>query len=101
MPTYDFQCERCGKRHELNVPITRREDTHSQCVECGGLTNRVFSPNKNILIPTAFRAVTQGFQGAPGPDSAPYSSNNSVHSAPRQTFTQAFDENVKKAGGIG
>ncbi len=101
MPTYDFECERCGRRHELNVPITRREDTHSQCAECGGLTNRAFSPNANILIPTAFRTVTQGFQGPGGPDSAPYSNNNSVHAPKRQSFTEAFDVNVKKSGGIG
>ncbi len=99
MPIYDYRCRHCGLLEEARSPMDCREVA---CRYCGGASCRLFSPNPNILIPTAFKSVTQGFNsGSRGEDSAPYSSNNSVHAPKRDTFTEAFDANYKKAGGIG
>lgn len=99
MPTYNFYCNKCGALLEGRMAFAeaQRGLGHGGC---NYQAARVFSPNRNILIPAAF-GMDPGWQGPRGDNSAPYSNNNSVHAPKRETFTQAFNANYKKAGGIG
>ena len=41
MPRYDFECQTCGKRFELDFKIVDAPQTHG--CECGGDAKRVIS----------------------------------------------------------
>jgi putative FmdB family regulatory protein len=35
MPTYQFRCEKCGKKFERTETISERESGKSKCPKCG------------------------------------------------------------------
>lgn len=43
MPTYAYECAKCSRVQDRNVPVDER-DAYAEC-ECGGPLNRVFSSN--------------------------------------------------------
>ncbi len=44
MPTYDFKCQKCGKKFTLTMGIKERERTRPKCPKCGaGKPEPVFS----------------------------------------------------------
>ena len=35
MPTYDYQCQACGKRFHEQLTVVRHEKHQAQCPKCG------------------------------------------------------------------
>ncbi|MDE2058644.1 MAG: zinc ribbon domain-containing protein [candidate division NC10 bacterium] len=35
MPSYDFKCEKCGKKFSLTMSIKERETKRLKCPKCG------------------------------------------------------------------
>lgn len=52
MPTYEYQCERCGLVHELAQPITARPRRRLRCEGCGAETpcRRLIGTGGGILF---------------------------------------------------
>jgi hypothetical protein len=70
-----------------------------ECPNCGMIADKLFSPNKNILIPGHFR-MDRGWHLPPeGSQAASPDANSRVQSKPRESFRQQFDKNWKAAGG--
>ena len=52
MPTYDYQCRRCG--HTVEVIHSMLEEGPSTCERCGGELRRVFYPTGIIFKGSGF-----------------------------------------------
>jgi putative FmdB family regulatory protein len=50
MPTYQYRCEKCGKRFERNETISEHEAVKPQCPKCGS--------KKVTFVPGRFFVVT-------------------------------------------
>jgi putative FmdB family regulatory protein len=48
MPTYEYQCQKCHKRHEAFQPITARPLT--KCPACGGRLKRLLGSGSGFLF---------------------------------------------------
>jgi putative FmdB family regulatory protein len=48
MPTYRYECEACGKIHEIFHSITA--ESHSQCPSCGGDLTRLIGGGGGVLL---------------------------------------------------
>ena len=49
MPTYQYRCEKCGKRFERAETISEHEAVKSQCPNCG--SNKVtFVPGRVFVV---------------------------------------------------
>ena len=48
MPTYEYECEKCGKRFECYQSITARP--RKKCPECGGKARRKISAGGGIIF---------------------------------------------------
>ena len=48
MPTYEYQCQQCKKRHEAAQSITARPLT--KCPRCGGRLKRLISSSSGFLF---------------------------------------------------
>ncbi len=48
MPTYDYECAKCGKSFELFQSITAKPIT--KCPKCGGKTRRLIGGGSGILF---------------------------------------------------
>jgi putative FmdB family regulatory protein len=73
VPTYDYQCRKCG--HITEVIHSMLEDGPSACERCGGALRRVFHPTGIIFRGSGFyktdsRSSTSGSTGAGAPAKA-------------------------------
>ncbi len=48
MPTYEYQCQKCKRRHEASQAITAKPLT--RCVKCGGRLKRLLSSGAGFLF---------------------------------------------------
>ena len=48
MPTYEYQCQKCKRRHEAFQAITAKPLT--KCPKCGGLLKRLISSSSGFLF---------------------------------------------------
>ena len=56
---YVYQCPKCNKEATLRRVVEDFDDP-VDCLDCGRSMVHVFTPNANIQIPIAFRAVRKG-----------------------------------------
>ena len=48
MPTYEYQCQKCRRRHEAFQPITAKPLT--KCPKCGGRLERLMGSGSGFLF---------------------------------------------------
>ena len=48
MPTYEYQCQKCQKRHEASQSIVAKPLT--KCPKCGGRLKRLMSSGSGFLF---------------------------------------------------
>ena len=48
MPTYEYQCQKCKKRHEASQSITAKP--LAKCAKCGGTLKRLLSTGSGFLF---------------------------------------------------
>lgn len=48
MPTYEYECRKCGKSHEIFHGIT--EPPRHRCPSCGGRMTRVISGGTGVIF---------------------------------------------------
>ena len=48
MPTYEYQCQKCKRRHEAFQSITAKPLT--RCAKCGGRLKRLISSGSGFLF---------------------------------------------------
>ncbi len=48
MPTYEYQCQKCKKRHEASQSIIAKAQT--KCPKCGGKLKRLLSMGSGFLF---------------------------------------------------
>ena len=48
MPTYEYQCQRCKRRHEASQPITAKPLT--KCPRCAGKLKRLIGSGSGFLF---------------------------------------------------
>jgi putative FmdB family regulatory protein len=51
MPTYQYHCEKCGKKFERTETISEHEAMVSKCPKCG--TKKVFFVPGNVYVVTS------------------------------------------------
>ncbi len=50
MPTYEYECEKCGNIFEEFQSITAEPLTECRNLECGGKVRRLFSPGAGFIF---------------------------------------------------
>ncbi|MBN1760670.1 MAG: FmdB family transcriptional regulator [Chitinispirillaceae bacterium] len=50
MPTYEYECEKCGKRFEVFQSITAEPLTRCNDETCGGTVKRLFSAGAGFIF---------------------------------------------------
>jgi len=48
MPTYEYECNQCGKHFELFQNMS--DDPIQHCPECGGAVRRLIGPGAGIIF---------------------------------------------------
>jgi putative FmdB family regulatory protein len=56
MPTYEYQCESCGRRFERFQRIS--ESPLAQCPDCGGRLDRLIGAGAGIIVKQAISVGT-------------------------------------------
>ncbi len=66
MPTYEYQCRKCKRRHEASQSITAKSLT--KCPRCGGKLKRLISSGSGFLFKGSGFYITdyrsKGYQDA-------------------------------------
>jgi len=62
MPTYEYMCKSCG--HLFEIVQSMRDDTLTECPECGGELRKVFAPPAISFKGSGFYATDHGKKGA-------------------------------------
>ena len=77
MPTYEYQCQKCKKRHEAFQSITAKPLT--KCPKCSGRLKRLISSGSGFLFKGSGFYITdyrsKSYQEAKKKDQAPSSSS--------------------------
>ena len=58
MPTYEYVCKRCG--HLFEIVQSMKDDTLTECPECGGELRKVFAPPAISFRGSGFYATDHG-----------------------------------------
>lgn len=48
MPTYDYQCDKCGNHFEKFEKMT--DKPHGKCPKCGGKTHRLIAGGSGVIF---------------------------------------------------
>ncbi len=48
MPTYEYECQKCGHKFELFQSI--KSDTKTKCLKCKAIAKRLISPGAGIIF---------------------------------------------------
>jgi len=79
MPTYEYQCQKCKKRHETLQSITAKP--LAKCPTCSGRLKRLISSGSGFLFKGSGFYITdyrsKGYQEAKKKDQGPSSSKPS------------------------
>ena len=82
MPTYEYQCVKCKKRHEASQSITAKPLT--KCQKCGGRLKRLISRGSGFLFKGSGFYITdyrsKSYREAKKKDQPPSSSSNTSSS---------------------
>ena len=63
MPTYEYECTKCGHSFEASQKIT---DAHlDKCPECGGKIKRLISSGVGLIFKPACPKANEGCKGCP------------------------------------
>lgn len=65
MPTYEYICKSCG--HLFEIVQSMRDDSLTECPECGGELRKVFAPPAIAFKGSGFYATDQRKKGGPSP----------------------------------
>ncbi len=70
MPTYEYECKKCGKRFERYQSITARP--LRKCPECAGRVRRIIGAGGGVIFKgSGFYETDYKRKKAPRPDSVP------------------------------
>lgn len=61
MPTYEYECRRCGKSHEIFHGI--KEPPRHRCPSCGGRMTRVISGGTGVIFKGSGWYITDSRKG--------------------------------------
>lgn len=79
MPTYEYECRKCGKRHEAFQSIIAKPLTKCPKPRCGGRLKRLLGSGSGLLFKGSGFYITdyrsQSYQDAKKKDAAPASSS--------------------------
>jgi len=85
MPTYEYQCQKCKKRHETSQSITAKPLT--KCPRCGGRLKRLISSGSGFLFKGRGFYITdyrsKSYREAKKKDEGSHSNTSSVSSDPK------------------
>ena len=56
MPTYEYECRKCGHRFERFLPVSARDVR--TCPECGGRVRRLLSAGGAVMIKGSARSAS-------------------------------------------
>lgn len=62
MPTYEYVCKSCG--HLFDIVQSMRDDTLTECPECGGELRKIFAPPAIAFKGSGFYATDHGKKGS-------------------------------------
>jgi putative FmdB family regulatory protein len=65
VPTYEYICKSCG--HLFEIVQSMRDDSLTECPECGGELRKVFAPPAIAFKGSGFYATDQRKKGATSP----------------------------------
>src|SRR6266566_7274491 len=60
MPTYEYVCKRCG--HLFEIVQSMRDETLTECPQCGGELRKVFTPPSIAFKGSGFYTTDHGKQ---------------------------------------
>ena len=66
MPTYEYACRACG--HTFEIVQSMKDDSLTDCPECGGLLRKVFAPPVITFKGTGFYATDHRQKAKSGDD---------------------------------
>ena len=79
MPTYEYQCQKCKRRHEASQSITAKPLT--KCPKCGGRLQRLISSGSGFLFKGSGFYITdyrsKGYRDAKKKDQPPSTPSSS------------------------
>jgi putative FmdB family regulatory protein len=65
MPTYEYICKQCG--HLFEIVQSMKDDTLTECPQCGGELRKVFAPPAIAFKGSGFYATDHGKKAKPAP----------------------------------
>lgn len=81
MPTYEYECTKCRKRHEASQSITAKPLTRCPKLTCGGRLKRLLGRGSGFLFKGSGFYITdnrsKSYQDAKKRDQAPSASSDS------------------------
>ncbi len=81
MPTYEYQCQKCGKRHEAFQSITAKPLTKCPKPKCGGRLKRLLGSGSGFLFKGSGFYITdyrsKSYREAKKKDTQPVSTSSS------------------------
>ncbi|MDP3722283.1 MAG: zinc ribbon domain-containing protein [Candidatus Omnitrophota bacterium] len=87
MPTYEYQCRKCKRRHEASQSITARPLT--TCAKCGGRLKRLLGSGSGFLFKGSGFYITdyrsKSYQDAKKKDQPSAGSPSASPSTPKKT----------------
>ena len=93
MPTYEYICNRCGKRFECFQPITARAG--AKCPACGAAARRRISAGSGVIFKGTGFYETDYKRGKSAP---PASGSASDGAADRKDRSEKMGEGTKNNG---
>jgi putative FmdB family regulatory protein len=86
MPTYEYQCEKCGSTFEIRHPFDADPPETCRADGCDGTLRRVFSPPTIIFKGSGWHVTDYGRgngngKPSPPPDEAEHKSEDTVEAA--------------------
>ena len=83
MPTYEYQCQKCKRRHEASQSITAKPLT--KCAKCGGRLKRLMGSGSGFLFKGSGFYITdyrsKSYHDAKKKDQPPSSSSSTTPSS--------------------
>ena len=94
MPTYEYECEKCGKRFEAFQSITAEPLTKCDDESCGGTVKRLFSAGAGFIFKgsgfyitdyrsDSYKKAAQSDSGTSSPSGTP--SKSTASSTPKKS----------------
>lgn len=99
MPTFEYRCEECGYQFDKVTTVALRDCM--ACPHCDGITERIFTPTANLIVPGHFmldKDWAMPEKGDPAwANMSPAGARGGIHSQRTPTLRDEFDK-VKNWG---